>query len=307
MQPGESSISIGGIADRAEKLEAAQAEAEKNTGAEGAENKGGEGEKGAENAGKSGAENKSGEQKPPVAPETGKKEPNDPVELRKWNTKISMELAEMKKQQEAILAAFNKKAAKPIDWKTLAKDPEKLEKAIEDYQKQAVDEVTKTYNEKSVQSIARYTKSEFARRDHDASYPRWAELKPVMVSMAAKADQRVNFDQDPDLVLDSLYELAQEDVAKDPNYKAPAPKVVNPDAKYTEADLAAKVKEAVDKAVAEAQKGLKAEENAAGVGGMGKGAAKGGAGDSIKKAAHAMPLNALKNAIQEATERLHNS
>lgn len=294
-QPGESSISLSGIADRAEKLEVAQkAEAEK----------GGEGENNAENTGKSDAENKVGEQqKPPLVTEI-KKEPNDPMELRRLMTRHSMELSEMKKQQEAILAAFNKKAVKPIDWKTLAKDPEKLEKAVEDYQKQAVDEVTKTFNEKSVQSVARYTKSEFNRRDHDAAYPRWTEMKPVMVSMAARADTRVNFYQDPDVVLDSLYDLAQQDVSKDPNYKAPAAKVVNPDAKYTDADLAARVKEAVDKAVAEAQKGVKAEENAAGVGGMGKGALKGGAGDSIKKAAHAMPLSALKNAIQEATERL---
>lgn len=298
-QPGESSISLGGIADRAEKLEVAQKEEAAKGGAEGNEG---------DEAAKAAADKKAADDKAAAEAasknEPVKKEPNDPVELRKWNTKISMELAEMKKQQEAILAAFNKKVAKPVDWKTLAKDPEKLEKAIEDYQKSAVDEVTKTYNEKSVQSIARYTKSEFNRRDHDASYPRWAELKQVMVSMAARADTRVNFDQDPDVVLDSLYDLAQQDVSKDPNYKAPAAKVVNPDAKYTDADLAAKVKEAVDKAVAEAQKGVKAEENAAGVGGMGKGATKGGAGDSIKKAAHAMPLSALKNAIQEATERL---
>lgn len=298
MLPGESSISIGGIADRAEKLEAAQAEEA---------NKGGEGNEG-DAAAKAAADKKAADEAAAAAgkptTEPVKKEPNDPVELRKWNTKISMELAEMKKQQEAILAAFNKKAAKPVDWKTLAKDPEKLEKAIEDYQKSAVDEVTKTYNEKSVKEIARYTKSEFQRRDHDASYPRWAELKPMLVSMAAKADSRVNFDQDPDVVLDSMYELAVSDAAKDPNYKAPTAKVVNPDAKYTDADLAAKVKEAVDKAVADAQKGVKAEENGAGVGGMGKGAGKGGAGDSIKKAAHAMPLSALKNAIQEATERL---
>lgn len=296
MQPGESSISLSGIADRAEKLEVAQkAEAEKPA-AEGTDVKPAEG-----------AENKPAVDavKPVVVTET-KREPNDPIELRKWNTKISMELAEMKKQQEAILAAFNKKAAKPVDWKTLAKDPEKLEKAIEDYQKQAVDEVTKQYNEKSVQSIARYTKSEFVRREHDASYPRWAELRPLMVSMAAKADRRVDFDRDPDLVMDDMYELAQKDAAADPAYKAPVARVVNPDAKYTEAALTAKVKEAVDKAVADAQKGVKAEENAAGVGGMGKGVTKGGAGDSIKKAAHAMPLSALKNAIQEATERLHN-
>lgn len=294
-QPGESSISLGGIADRAEKLEVAQKEAEKNVDT-------GAGKTAPSQEGESSTEVKP--VTPPAVVPEAKKEPNDPVELRKWNTKISMELAEMKKQQEAILAAFNKKSAKPVDWKTLAKDPEKLEKAIEDYQKQAVDEVTKTYNEKSVKEIARYTKSEFHRRDHDASYPRWTELKPMLVAMAAKADSRVNFDQDPDVVLDSMYELAVSDAAKDPNYKAPAAKVVNPDAKYTDADLAAKVKEAVDKAVAEAQKGVKAEENGAGVGGMGKGAGKGGAGDSIKKAAHAMPLSALKNAIQEATERL---
>lgn len=299
-QPGESSISLGGIADRAEKLEVAQKEEAEKAGAEG-----GEGDAAAKAAAdKKAADDKAAAEAAAKSAEPAKNAPNDPVELRKWNTKISMELAEMKKQQEAILAAFNKKAAKPVDWKTLAKDPEKLEKAIEDYQKSAVDEVTKQYNEKSVQSIARYTKSEFARRDHDGSYPRWTELKQVMVSMAARADTRVNFDQDPDVVLDSLYDLAQQDVSKDPSYKAPVTKVVNPDAKYTDADLAAKVKEAVDKAVAEAQKGVRTEENAAGVGGMGKGAAKGGAGDSIKKAAHAMPLSALKNAIQEATERL---
>jgi len=300
MQPGESSISIGGIADRAEKLEVAQkAEA----GAEG--NSGDEVAKKAE-ADKAAAAAASAKTPEPVAAEEKKPLPNDPAELRKWNTKVSMELADVKKQLQAVAEALSKSTKKPVDWKTLAKDPEKLEKAIEEYQKQAVDEVSRKANETSIQWTARYTKAENQRRMSDPAYPRWAELQPFIMKYAAAADHRIDFDRDPNEVLDAMYDLAQKDAAADPAYKAPAAKVINPDAKYTEAELATKIKEAVDKAVSDAQKGVKAEENAAGVGGMGKGAAKGGAGDSIKKAAHAMPLNALKNAIQEATDRLHN-
>jgi hypothetical protein len=59
---------------------------------------------------------------------------------------------------------------------------------------------------------------------HDPNYPRWQELNAVVVKMASKGDSRVDFDKDPAEVLDRLYELAIEDVAKDPSYKAPLPR-----------------------------------------------------------------------------------
>jgi hypothetical protein len=72
--------------------------------------------------------------------------------------------------------------------------------------------------------------------------------------------------------------------------------------KYTEVELQAKLAEAVKKATEEAAKGLKAEENGGGVGGMGKGAPKGKSGVD-KQALWNMPMEDLKAAIQQASEK----
>jgi len=282
---GESSISLGGIADRAEKLEAANAE------------------------NKPVVEEKEGaaeEQKPPVVEEKKapvveeKKAPNDPEELRKWNTKVSMELSDVKKQLEALATSLNKTTKKQYDWKDLAKDPVKLQAAIEEDRKQAVSEATAPYEERVNKTTADYVKSEKERRIHDPAYPRWAELLPKMVSMAANADRRVNFEQHASAALDQMYELACQEVAA-PAAAAPAAGAKT----YTEAELATARETARKEALAEANKGLAAEEKGAGVGGMGKGSPKGANDGGVKKAAWNAPMADLKAAIQQATDNLH--
>lgn len=290
---GESAISVGSIAERADKLEAAKPE-----------------EKAPESKPEEKApEAKPEEKKPEAAAPAPKPEekpavtaPNDPAELRKWNTKVSMELAEVKKQIQGIAEALNKSTKKQVDWKELAKDPAKLQAAVDELNAQTVKEWQSKYDEAKFASTAKITQKENARRFHDPNYPRWAELNPMIVKMAASADNRVDFEKDPDEVLDALYELAIADVSKDPNYKAPAaPAAPRSDLKYSEVELQAKIQEAVKKATEEAAKGLKAEENGSGVGSMGKGAGK-GPGGVDKKALWNMPMDDLKNAIQQASE-----
>jgi hypothetical protein len=296
-QPSESSISLGAITERADKLEA---DAEKPV------------EKPAEGEPKPEEKPAEGQPKPedkkPEAKPEDKKAPNDPDELRKWNTKVSMELSEVKKQNADIVKQLQgladvlaKSTKKAVDWRELAKDPAKLQAAIDEQTKQLSDDYAKKSNESEFKYKQRLTQKENQRRFHDTAYPRWAELNPVVIKLAGAGDSRVNFDGDPDAVLDALYKLAESEVAADPNYKAPTPPAASkPNAKYTEEELAAKIADAVKKAVADAAKGLSAEENGAGVGGMGKGAPKGK--QSVdKQALHDMPLSDLRAALIKAS------
>lgn len=295
---GESDVSIGAIADRSEKLEAAKVEEKTPEGEQSKpEEKKPEGEQPKPEAAKT-------EEKKPETP------PNDPNELRKWNTKVSMELSEVKKmhaesqkQIQQLAEMLSKSTKKQVDWKELAKDPAKLQAAVDELNAQTVKEWQTKYDDASYAAKATITRKENARRFHDPNYPRWQELNPVIVKMAASADRRIDFDKDPDVVLDALYNLAIEDVAKDPAYKAPAaPAAPRTDLKYTEVELQAKIKESVDKAVADAAKGLKAEENGGGAGSMGKGAGK-GQGGVDKKALWNMPMEDLKRSIQQASDK----
>lgn len=289
-QPSESNISLGDITERADKLETAPVEkpADGTTPEEKPEDK---------------------KETPAPKPEE-KKAPNDPDELRKWNTKVSMELSEVKKQNtemanqlKSLAETLSKTTRAKVDWKELAKDPVKLQAAIDAQQKEISDEWQTKYSTSKSEATAKITQKENARRFHDPAYPRWAELNQKVIDLAVKGDRRIDFEQDPDAVLDTLYKVAQDDAAADPNYKAPAPApVANKDAKYTDADLQAKIAEAVKKAVADAQKGLAAEANGAGVGGMGQGAAKGKQGVD-KQALHDMPLGDLKAALIRASEK----
>lgn len=293
---GESSISLGGIEERAAKLEeatkaAAQTPAEKP--AEGA----------------APVENKtpaSAEPAKPVATVPGqapvtqpeKKEANDPVELRKAFTRTSMELSDVKKQLQALTDAYNKSAKKPVDWRELAKDPAKLQAAVEEQQKQLVAEHEEKYNKYHNDATARITRIENERRKYDPAYPRWTELQKEIVDLAVKADPRIDFSKDPADVLDQMYEIAQQ---IKPASATPAPAAAAPTVKtYTDADLAAAREEARKEALAEAQKGLANETKGAGVAGMGKGAPKGKPGVD-KEALWNMPLKDLKSMIQKAS------
>jgi hypothetical protein len=291
MEPpkSETAVSLDAIAERADKLEA---EKPVEPVAE---------EKPAEPAAEA--------PKPEAAapkPEEKKPEPtipNDPNELRKWNTKVSMELADVKKQIQGIADALSKSTKKVVDWKELAKDPAKLQGAIDELNGQINKEWQEKYDTAKYSATAKITQKENQRRFHDANYPRWAELNPVVVKLAAAGDSRVDFEADPDIVLDKLYDLAAQEVAKDPNYKAPAPAPTpRADLKYSEQELQAKIAAAVKSAKEEAQKSLKAEESAAGVGGMGNSAKKGPA-TTDKAALWNAPMDELKAALQRASNK----
>lgn len=293
---GESSISLGGIEERAAKLEeAVKAEAAKPAAETPAA------EKKDESAAP--AAEKPAAIVPGMAP-AEKKIPNDPEELRKWNTKVSMELAEVRKQGaetqkklETLAEILNKTSRKQVDWKDLAKDPVKLQAAIEEQRKQDSTEYEEKFNKAALESKTRITRLENQRRMHDPAYPRWAELNQAIVDMAVKGDPRVDFSKDPADVLDRMYELAQEAKPAEAKAAAPAPVAKT----YSDADMAAAKEEARKEALAEAQKGLASEARGAGVAGMGKGAPK-GKGGVDKDALWNMPMKDLKSMIQKASE-----
>ncbi len=224
-----------------------------------------------------------------------KKLSNDPEEMRKWNTRVSMELSEMRKRFEELTEVLNKTQKKQVDWKELAKDPAQLQAALEAEHA----EWDQKFNDAQFESTREITQLENERRKHDPSYPRWLELQPVIIDLAAKADSRINFNQHPKKALDQMYELAQEIADKDPNFRKPIAAPPGPKT-YTEEELAAKIEEAKAEARASASKGLNSEEAAAGVAGMGKGAPK-GKGGVDKEALWSMPLGSLKQALIKAS------
>lgn len=294
---GESNISLGDIESRAENLET-KVESEKAAAEKVAADK--------EVADKAAAAAKEA----PVVPET-KKEPNDPVELRKWATRTSMEVAELKKIVSQVADTLNKNAKKKVDYVALAKDPAKLEAAIAEREKEIQDEErTKAYERINSQT-ADITNYEDQQRFKDTvNYPRWAELKPLMMKLAEpRADQpngdpRVDFNRHPKLILDDLYTLAQQMAANDPNYKKPAvtPAPVVPNTTvvaktYTQEEMDAQIA----KAVSDAAAGLKNEAKGGGVGSMGKGGTRGAPGAVDKEVLKNMPMADLKAAIMKAS------
>jgi hypothetical protein len=231
----------------------------------------------------------------PTIGEPDKKTSNDPEEMRKWNTRVSMELSEMRKRFEELTEVLNRTQKKQVDWKELAKDPAKLQEALEAERS----EWDQKFNDAQFESTKEITQLENERRKHDPTYPRWVELQPVILDLAAKADSRINFNQHPRKALDQLYELALEIADKDPNFKRPQAPSAGLKT-YTEEELHQKLEEARAEARASAQKGIGAEEAAAGVGGMGKGAPK-GKGGVDKEALWSMPLGSLKQALIKAS------
>jgi len=284
-----SKVSLGSIAERAEKLEA---------------------EKPAETSAESTVETTEPAKTEPVLekktepaktePVLEKKVPNDPDELRKWNTKVSMELSDVKKQLQLLAESLNKVSKKPVDWKELAKDPAKLQAAVEAQQKEAIGEVESKYNEQLAARDHEIVESEKERRLHDPKYPRWGELMPKMISLAVNGDRRIDFTKPPKQCLDQMYEVASSETPAGSTQAAPV-SATGPKT-FSEADIAAAKEEARKEALAEAQKGLAAEQKGASVAGMGKSAQK-GKGSDVKDAAWKMPLSDLKAALQQASDK----
>lgn len=297
---GESDISVKGIEQRAEDLEVKLAE-EAKTAEKPVEEEKPEPEVKQEPVHK---DEKTGKFTKPE-----KKEPNDPIELRKWATRTSMELADVKKQVAAVAELLNKNAKVKVDYAALAKDPAKLQAAIEAREKEIVAEHSAKFQEQVTQAAAEITTYESNRRSQDAeNYPRWNELMPVIRSLAEprasqpNGDPRINFNQHPKDVLDDLYSLAQDVVNADPSYKKPEAKPVSTAKTYSQEEYEAAVSKAKEDALAEQRSNLSNERKGEGVGSMGKGSSKSQPGKVDKTVLWNMPLGDLKSAIQKASE-----
>jgi hypothetical protein len=232
------------------------------------------------------------DKKPEVkAPE--KKAPNDPDELRKWNTRVSQEnkklrdeMSALKEAQEKTFKLLSKISKTPVDYKELAKDPEKLQKFIEEERENATAELKAQLDQASAEAKQKDTLVERMKREHDTeNYPEWKRLYPQIVKIAmgptGQGDPRIDFTKPSGEVLDSLYELALQENPAPAAAPAPAPvqeKVYKEsEMKAMLADMLAKEKDAIAKAakeeaIREAQAGLSEETKGGTVASAGKGA-----------------------------------
>lgn len=240
-------------------------------------------------AGKSKDEGKTVTEDTSVKP--GKKGANDPEEMRKWttrtaqeNAKLRKEMTDLKEAQEKTFKLLSSISKKPVDYKELAKDPEKLQKFIEDERENATSELREQLDKASTEAKQKDTIVERMKREHDTeNYPEWKRLYPSIVKIAmgptGQGDPRVDFTKPAGEVLDSLYELALQEnppVKQDP--PAPAEKVYKEsEMKQMLADMLAKEKDAIAKsakeeAIREAQEGLSEEAKGGTVASAGRGA-----------------------------------
>lgn len=303
MGNGESTVSNVSIQQRAEALEKAEKEAAEKAAPE-AEAKA-KAEKDAADkvaadkaaADKVEADKKAAEDagKPKEKPEgKEKKVPNDPEELRKWNTRVAQEnkkfrdeIAGLKEAQEKTFKLLASMSKKTVDYKELAKDPEKLQKFIEDERQNATAELQERLDQYANEVKQKDTVVERMRREQDTeNYPEWKRLYPAIAKIAmgptGQGDPRVDYTKPAGEVLDRLYELALEESPKTAE-AAPAPAPVA-EKTYTEsemkallADMVSKEKDAIAKsareeALKEAQKQLNDEANGGTVASAGRGA-----------------------------------
>lgn len=233
-----------------------------------------------------------------------KKQPNDPAELRKWATKSSQEAAALREELKAVKAAIEKMSKKPVDYVALAKDPEALRKHIESERAEAASEQEKQFKTERDERIKSETILWKERYERDTeNYPRWGKLFPLIQTLSANSDGRINWKQPTPEILRDLYVLAEQlsptDAPAAPVAAAPAtPAPVAPAAPVvTEEQIQARIDAAVAKAKTDAATGLRAEENGAGIGSQGKGGKRDGKVnvDALKK----MPLKDLKAMIEK--------
>lgn len=220
-----------------------------------------------------------------------KKAPNDPDELRKWNTRVSQENKKLRDEMAAVREAQEKTykllasmSKKPVDFKELAKNPEAVQKFVEEERQNATAEMKQELDRLSAEAKSKDTAYERMRREHDTeNYPEWKRLYPSIVKIAmgptGQGDPRVDFTKPASEVLDRLYEIALEEspkaaeVAKDPEEKV----YKESEMKQMLADMLTKEREAISKsakeeAAKEAQKQLSEEAKGGTVASGGKGA-----------------------------------
>lgn len=220
-----------------------------------------------------------------------KKVPNDPDELRKWNTRVSQENAKVKEElraikaeQEKVYKLLSSMSKKPIDYKELAKNPESIQKLVEEERASATRELQEKLETLSTEAKAKDTALERIRRENDSeNYPEWKRVFSTIVKLAqgpsGQGDPRVDYTKPAGEVLDALYELAlQESPAAPAAPVTPAEKVYKEsEFKVALADALAKEKDAIAKvareeAAKQAQKELSEESRGGTVAGAGRGA-----------------------------------
>lgn len=303
MSNGESTVSNASIAQRAEVLEKAEKEAAakggeaNNSGDEAAAKAKADADKVA--ADKAAADSRTDAEKKPADEASKPKEkvdvkkvPNDPEELRKWNTRTSQEnkklrdeLTALKEAQDKTFKLLSSISKKPVDYKELAKDPEKLQKFIEDERENATSELREQLDKYASEAKQKDTLVERMKREHDTeNYPEWKRLYPQIVKIAmgptGQGDPRVDFTKSAGEVLDQLYSIAADE---NPKVTEPA-KPATGEKTFTEsemkvmlADMLAKEKEAISKSAKEeaakdAQKALNDEAKGGTIASSGKGA-----------------------------------
>lgn len=300
MGQGESVVSSVSINQRAEALDKAEKEAavkgadagkgaEDNQAAKVAADKAAVDTKAAEDTATKGSEGKTGTEDTAVKP--AKKGANDPEEMRKWttrtaqeNAKLRKEMSDLKEAQDKTFKLLSSISKKPVDYKELAKDPEKLQKFIEDERENATSEMQERLDQLSTEAKQKDTVVERMKREHDTeNYPEWKRLYPSIVKIAmgptGQGDPRVDFTKPAGEVLDSLYELA---LTESPTAAVVAPVSTEKVFKESEmkailADMLAKEKDAIAKSAREeaskdAQAALSEEAKGGTVASAGKGA-----------------------------------
>jgi hypothetical protein len=237
--------------------------------------------------------------KKPEAP-VEKSIPNDPAELRKWNTKVSQDNAALRDEIKALKAAVEKTLKKPIDYKELAKNPEAIQKQIEQERAEAVAEMQAQLEEKTTLAVKNETIVERIKREQDiVNYPEWKRVFPLIQNLAANSDGRVNFSKAPGDVLDDLYALATQ-LYPAQIVTPPAPVAeVKPEVKpgKTDAEIQALIEVARKEAYDKAQQDLRAEQAGAGIGSRGQGGKR--SSGTSKEALQSMPLGDLKKLISQ--------
>ncbi|SRR5260221_426441 len=233
-------------------------------------------------------EAKAEEKKPEV-----KKAPNDPDEMRKWNTRVAQENKKMREEVAAIRAEQEKtykllaKMSKtPMDYKELSKkSPEELAEIIENEKESATAEMQERLDVLANEAKAKDTLVERMKREHDTeNYPEWKRLYPHIVKIAmgptGQGDPRVDFTKPASDVLDTLYEMALQEnpvivaatapIMTEKVYKESEMKAMLVDMLAKEKDVIAK--SAKEEAMKDAQEALRQEAAGGTVASAGKGA-----------------------------------
>lgn len=300
MSNGESVVSNASINQRAEVLD----KAEKDAASKGADSgKGAEGDETAKAVAatkdvgdKTVVEDTAGKgtEVKPVLEDTSnkpvKKSANDPDEMRKWttrtaqeNAKLRKEMSELKEAQDKTFKLLSSISKKPVDYKELAKDPERLQKFIEDERENATSEMQERLDKLSTEAKQKDTIVERMRREHDTeNFPEWKRLFPLIQKIAlgptGQGDPRVDFTKPASDVLDQLYEMALTESPAVVAAPIPVEKVYKEsEMKTILAEMLAKEKDVIAKsareeASKEAQEALSEEAKGGTVASAGKGA-----------------------------------